>query len=286
MFPAILALAACQTPFGVDRHDLEGFRIAALSASEAGGVEVSVAPALVVDGHLWSEEAIDLRWYWLDDIDDFEEVELDAPDGTGPQPGLVLNGDRRLLGLVAGDDEYRAFAEILEDGVTLPAFSLRVDPLDSKGKATLTALAAWPDLHARWMATGGRFSELDALSTDWKPPSDAYEETVLTLVLDDLGHSAWAITDLLSDPDPLAGAWIGARWIPSDIPLAPGTFQAVLTRDDQASAGVRVASAELAEAVPPICTGSVSGPFDPRWLADGRCLRSEVVDVPLLLVIE
>ncbi len=291
MFPLIAILPACQTPFGVDRHELDGFRIAAISASSAeSGDPVEVSVAIVSDGHLWSDEPVDLRWYWLEDAD--ELVDLDwrdppDPDGLGPRPDLILPEDGRLLGLLAMEGA-KALVEVPES--LMPAVSIEADiaELDTKEKATLTATFAnepTKGAHARWMATGGHFSELDATSAEWTAPKDPGTETVLVLALDDAGRAQWSASDFHIGQAGL-GIWIGSRWIPSDIELNPGSNDVWFAADDLAPSGVRIEGAGPATGALPACTADVSGPFQPRWLVDGRCARSHVLGVPISLEIE
>ena len=99
MFPLILALAACQTPFGIDRHRFDGLRIAAMSATNGEtGEPVEVSAAIVSNGHLWTAESPEFLWYWLDNERQMVEFDLDdllEPDGIGPRPDLILPEDTR-----------------------------------------------------------------------------------------------------------------------------------------------------------------------------------------------
>ncbi|MEZ4240867.1 MAG: hypothetical protein R3F59_32865 [Myxococcota bacterium] len=194
----LFALAACQEPFGTDRHDLTGFRIAAVALPAAApGDPVRPRAALIVDGRPWSETAVDLRWTWLADPDALATLDPDAPaDGVGPAPVLTLPADRPILGLVArqGARVARAYAAIPPPAEPLPPLpppeiaalpltvgevtaeqlqrDARLDltgadgPVAPGGFARFTAPAEGDPL-VRWMATAGTFFELDRQRTDW-----------------------------------------------------------------------------------------------------------------------
>src|SRR5262245_20118336 len=109
-------LAACQAPFGTDRHDLVGFRVAAMALAPAQpGGRVTPAVALIVDGHAWSDDPVELRWFWVDGEDAALSLDPSTPEeDTGPAPTLTVPADRTTLALIArhGDDEYRAFSTV------------------------------------------------------------------------------------------------------------------------------------------------------------------------------
>lgn len=199
----VLLALGCQEPFGTDRHDLEGFRIAAVAVSPPAAApgDVVVPHAVVItDDHPWSDVRPTLRWHWVDTTRDAVATLGPATpaDAEGPAPTLVVPDDRRRLAVVAthGAAVYRAFLDlpaaaepIALDGVDLGALDLAVD--------TVTAEALTPDARAalaatptdviprggfgrftartgdatpflRWMSTaGGRFFELDRTNADW-----------------------------------------------------------------------------------------------------------------------
>lgn len=285
MFPLIFALVACQTPFGVDRHDLAGFRIAALSAAIDADDGVNASAAIVSDGHLWSEQAVALDWYWIADARDLESIDR-QPDGTGPTPTLTLPDETSLLGLIAEDGAYLATLDVVRTDRAMPPVFVEADndAVATNEKTTLTAFfggQSTEGAHARWMATDGTFTEIDALTTTWKAPKTDGTQAILVLALDDAGRSQWSISDLIVG-DPGEGVWLGSRWIPSDVPVPPGSYDAVLAEEDSSTSGVRIVSITAADGA----TLSCATPFDPRALADGRCTRAEVTDAPVPLVIE
>lgn len=199
-------LSACQAPFGADRHDLVGFRVAAVDAEpvEDGGT-TSARVAVIVDGHPFSEVPIDLRWYLLADPAELEDVDpLTEPDAVGPEPELTVPADRRVLGLVAlhGSDEERAFVELarpprdvhapvgLSAGVLPLAVAdlagpellvdareeLEAEPGDAVAPGGALRLRAAPaegeDPLVRWMSTAGTWFELDRHTADWLAADD------------------------------------------------------------------------------------------------------------------
>lgn len=199
----ITVLLACQEPFDADRHDLVGFRIAALTAPPAAdGETITPALALVTDGHPWAARPADLSWYWVEDADEVAQLDpLSVAVAAGPSPEIVLDDPRRRLGLVArqGDREARALLEIPRPPARLPAIdalardplaldlqtvegaqlalearrSLQIDSdraLDPGGFLRLSAVLDGGEPASaivRWMATAGTFLELDAHTTDW-----------------------------------------------------------------------------------------------------------------------
>lgn len=188
-------LAGCQEPFGADRHDLVGFRVAAVSApaTAPGGAFVPRA-AVVVDGRAWSGTPVALSWGFVADPD---EAGGDVPfEATGAEPSLQLPADRRTLVLSArhGDEERRAFLTLAPPPAVLaPPPGFDVGPVDlpdrpegpellldararlTPGEGRTVAPRGWLRLAApvdeqttlRWMATAGTFLELDPGATDW-----------------------------------------------------------------------------------------------------------------------
>lgn len=275
-----LTLLACQEPFGTDRHTLEGFRIAALAAPGGPpGSDTVPRPALIVDGRLWSDEPVELRWYWLDDPNDLRHPHRLEPVAVGPAPELVLP-ERPLLGLVAvaPDGSERAASLPLSDdplpleplALTVGDLPLTIDAAEAEdlaleararlepspaGHASVGGflrLSTSPVARTRWMATAGTWFELDATTADWAAGA---------LVLDDdevverdplppslvsglvLGlqdaRTTWRAFDLAVGPVP-EGLWVHGRFFPSDEPVPEGPVLATLTADDLAPSGLRL----------------------------------------------
>lgn len=205
-------LAACQAPFGADRHDLVGFRVAAVDADPVrDGGTTTARIAMIVDGRPFSHAPVDLAWYLLSDPDELLDLDpLSAADGIGPEPELTVPADRRVLGLIARQDdlEERAYVHLsyppasvhppgsLTSGVLpLPAMDALLGPellLDARDALSAAPGDAVPsggalrlsaevregeDPLVRWMSTAGTWFELDRHTADWIAGDD--------LVLDD-----------------------------------------------------------------------------------------------------
>lgn len=193
-------MLACQEPFDTDRHDLVGFRVAAISAQPAGqGQPVQVEAAVFTGGRPWSEEPVALRWQWVEDP---EEGVPEVSDGVGPAPLLVRpDGHAGWLALeaeYAGEVRRAAVRVPREDaepaslgvlGVAslpwsvadVPAEALTLDArravsgdlaaerqVSPGGFVRLRVDVPERDGTVRWMATGGgSFFELEPATADW-----------------------------------------------------------------------------------------------------------------------
>ncbi|MBW1880276.1 MAG: hypothetical protein JRJ84_18095, partial [Deltaproteobacteria bacterium] len=185
----LLVIAGCQEPFGSDRHDLEGDRIAAMAVDPAGapgGDPMTVRVALSVDSRPWSDDPVALDWHWLEDDDVHVVADLepgDEADGQGPAPTLTVpEGEGTVrLALVAAFPSgrvRRAFLD-LERGVghthpRLAGLSFNPGGPVSPGDM-LTVAAVMADLQetppmVRWMTVRGRgtFTEQDRLTALWE----------------------------------------------------------------------------------------------------------------------
>jgi hypothetical protein len=188
-------LAGCQEPFGTDRHDLVGFRIAAIAAPAVTSGDAFVArAAVVVDGRGWATEPASLEWGFVADPE--EATGPFAVDATGADPVLRAPAGARTLVLRArhGGEERRAFLTLAEPPGTLVAPSgFDVGPVGlplrprgpelvrdarlslAPGSGRAVEPGGWLRIDAgaadgartRFMATGGTFLELDAHVTDW-----------------------------------------------------------------------------------------------------------------------
>jgi len=199
MFALLSLLFACQEPFGTDRHDLEGVRIAAVRADVDGG-DISPRAALVVDGQLWADERVSLAWFRVDDADALQQLSpIEPAHGVGPAPTFERR-DTPYVGLIAqfgNGEERRALLQVSESPVSIEALDvavvdgvdlLTVQPpeltADARAGWTTTAAAHVPEAGfarlsvstdaelaptSRWMAVGGSgsFFELDRSTTDW-----------------------------------------------------------------------------------------------------------------------
>lgn len=275
----LLLLAACQEPFGADRHDLVGFRIAAVSVPPAApGDEVVPRAAVVVDGRAWSPSPIDLAWYWVDDTDEIEAIDpLTVADAAGPSPLLTVP-DRPILAVVArrGSEDRRAFVEVAPPPATIAApTAFALDPGPTVEPGETVRLRADTDGLVRWMATAGTFTEIDEQTADWRS-RDPGPVTVVALALGEPGEATFAATDLhVGDPGP--GLWVGQRWLPTDVALEPGEHvRGTLAADDASPCGLRLTAPEVVpgpEDAAYDCLVPLDGTFDPGWLLEQRCGR-------------
>jgi hypothetical protein len=329
----LLCLAGCQEPFGTDRHDLVGVRIAALTVEHAQD-GMAMHAAVVLDGNTWADDRPQLSWHQVSD-DAASEVAALAHEGaiaTGPSPVLDLQaGDYVALVLTHGDVTRRALVELPEaSGVPLTGVSITSSPytvqdvtaeqmeleerrslapgeaVDSVEPGGFVRLALVHEQtsdvpRARWMLTapGGTFYELQRTTTDWSAGSvvvddDEVEErtidesgprTVVVLATDHELSNAWVARDFFVGE---AGAGMftsSGRWIAGDLPDAP-FVSLVLAADDGSPSGLGAVDAmavEPGDGADPYgtesldCGGLTVGPFDPTWLLELRCTRSEVV---------
>jgi hypothetical protein len=224
MLLALLLLTGCQEPFGTDRHDLEGFRVAGLSASPAGGpagTEIVPTVALVVDGKLWSDDPVLLQWHWLNsgDVDEAEVItNADTPVATGPAPTLTMPDGPATLFLLAtspdGSAEERVMLDLGSVDATLGQLDINVRALDvmvddlTEDDYTLDARANWEQteqstipvggfaridvtadadttIHFMISGTAGTFFELDAHTADWATAEVLGDEFVVSDHLSD-----------------------------------------------------------------------------------------------------
>jgi hypothetical protein len=195
---ALVASIACRAPFGADRHDLIGDRIAAVEL-----VGATPRVAIVSDGRLWSDVAPELAWGFVPLGDDDAAAAFVADDavalGVGPALDVPADGGR-LVGLATwpSGEEERFFLDVPAGGPPpLPAFEVTVEalPLDlatltaadmtvdaraglvptddalvAGGVARITAvMASEVDATARFMSAGGAgtWFELDPWVADW-----------------------------------------------------------------------------------------------------------------------
>ena len=201
-----LLTLACQEPFGTDRHDLVGLRVAGISVHRLDDDAVQLGIAAVVDGKPFSAAPLELTWHDATDLDanDVAELGLDGGVASGPAPEIGGSGPGTLA-LVARDPaserEWRGTVSLpqvddLDDGVvpvgtieaystgrTLDAEDATVLDLEARrgwdlGEPTESVVAGdWLRLgvevadgvRVRWMSThpGGHFLEVDDATTDW-----------------------------------------------------------------------------------------------------------------------
>jgi len=193
-------LMACQAPFGTQRQDLTGDRIAAISSTvSVDGVRLQVWA--VDDGRLWSDEGVEHGWHPLaSDELPADDLFLAEPQYTGSS-ALVEPGTRWAITSVfpSGDRQLSYMDAPLDPSDRPPPVSLRFEAWDHgviepetdvslaareaqavlpaeqiapsyAARLTLQAQGVLPsDTLVRWRITGGETSilELSPLVTDW-----------------------------------------------------------------------------------------------------------------------
>jgi hypothetical protein len=268
---AAFLLAACQEPFGTDRHDLVGFRVAGVRV-QAEGDDLRAGAAVIVQGRPWSDAPIHLAWHLVDDLSTDHIVSLDPADAVadGPTPLLTDWADRGGVALVATHGDSRYYAVIDLSGAVGPspaltridtlANPLRIDsfeaddlslearrtaadgdPVDAISPGDFVRLRANVDeaVRIRWMITapGGTFLELDRRTTDWAAGAfvvddDEVEERTIGVA------GPRTLLALALDPE-LGGA---NRWVAHDLwvgepPVGIRTPSGRWLRTDTAVAG-------------------------------------------------
>lgn len=325
MFLPLLIVFGCQEPFGADRHDLLGFRIAAVTAEVEAG-QVRPTAALIVDGRLWSAAPVTLDWAFIDAPGD---AELEpSPVASGPAVELTRTSDRLALHAYTADQSAWAELDLTErtrftptihtaivdrDISTLTVEDLTRDArrawetrpgseLQPNGVLRVTLDGAPPTARGRFMATGGgTYLELEANQADWMAaevliddeeitvePIEAGAYSVLVAAIDD-HSSGFAVHDLHVGTE-VPGVWTRGRHLPSTQALA-GAVWARLVVDDAATAGIGLedlVAAEPGDTWDPESVGcvGVAGPFDPSWLLTGACTRDALVGARVLLELD
>ena len=189
------ALFACQEPFELDRHDLVGFRVAAVAA--AAGAPEGWAPrvAVITEGEMWAPDTATLRWHLVPDAASLWELDTAAaaPLAEGPVPLLPYDeGDIGLIATHEGSEVRVIVTPPTAEAESLPPIAVSTVPfaveavdgpsLGREARAGVVAtpadavpvggfgrwsVAAGDGAVVRWMATAGTFFELDARTTDW-----------------------------------------------------------------------------------------------------------------------
>lgn len=202
----VLILWGCQEPFGEQRQDLSGFRIASLTAPAAKAGEFTTPQvSMVVKGRLWSDEPVSLQWHWVaPDLNSVRRLSTETtPHDTGASPSMLrpAGDDWLALVAVAPDGEVaKAFLEVPtepSDATDLSALNwsgldwsinhitaeeltvetreaeplldtLTVDP-DGFLRFEAQLVSPSSDVTVRWMATQGTWLELNPHTADWTP---------------------------------------------------------------------------------------------------------------------
>lgn len=303
-------LLACQEPFGSDRHVLEDFRIAAVSArSEA----TTVAPRalLVVDGHLWSDEPVDLVWAWIAPDQDpatwegfgaasgpLPSLEIPAEPSTLLLVAIAPDGTERRAVLQVGPNRGASVSALQTEILPLNAEDIEPDQLELRSRAKVVGepgrvvrpggfVRVYEPLSGdalRWMSLAGTWFELEPAVADWtaadlvvdddeiesRRPLDPATLPMIGVRPADQDGGGWAIADLHVGEPAETGAWVADRWIPGAI---DGWQLARLVADPQATTGLRAEDAAFA----PISAV-------PTWEPTAGCSAPQVFDPSWLVV--
>ena len=290
----LVALVGCAPTFD-DRHDLLGFRVAAL------GVVDGRADAAIWSGTLFHGDAVALDWT-ADGAPLGEGWDVQVPPGTGSL-GLVAtapDGTVREARVSVGDAppplEFQRAAVAVGEDVSIGArATLEETPsrgAAAAGQALRVRLVDPGGTQTRWMVAGGSTTilELDAETADVlaerlelddgevvsREASIAGLHHVLALRMDGAGGNrwAWVAAALGTEAAHLqSGGWL----IESTADASTGLL--AVTLDDLSEDGVGAlgrpeAVVDLAQHGPPGCAPPDT-PFSLDWLANGRCTVAE-----------
>lgn len=304
----LLLLLSCQDPFPEDRHDLLSFRIAAMGASWDGSL---LHPYVLISGDqgFFHDTPPQLSWQLGDQTatgarptfqTDFPaELSLTAVSGSfseqavltmaaPPAPPSLSAWSRKAVDLALEDallspDERQREGE---DGPISPGGAAEIS-LSFNGGGTI-----------RWMGTGGELVEMDAQRSNWFAGNFLIDDGELLdsrsidpgiyplvgLSLDGQGGNSWALVDVaVGEVQAIAS---DGRLIATDAPfsgegLIVGTFNA----DDSVS-GFHLSNLSPASSptdVPAVCQQEEGTLFDPAWLVEGLCGRTELEGQQVIL---
>jgi len=297
----------CQEPFGINRHDLGPFRIAAV------GVVDGVATASVWSGHgLFHDEPIELAWYTNDELLGIG-WEVEAPTtGTLLLEVSAASHSCKTATVSVGDApnvlEFDRAAVNLGNDLSLQSRrdqeATEVQTTVASGEAVrLSAPDLDPNLTLRWMIANGEGTILeleqntadflaedvvfDGTQVEERTPLDDGVYHVLALAMDGLGGNRWTWVDAaVGSDDPLIRH--NNRLLPIDVDTSTGLIAATLTHEDSIT-GIgfeSVESVENLEEQDALSCGLPNTPFELSWLADGRCIRSEVVGARVVMEVQ
>lgn len=290
----LAALVGCAPTFD-DRHDLLGFRIAAVGAVDGEAEAVVWSGALFHEARTtlaWTADGVALGEGWGVPVPaGTEELGLvaTAPDGTVREARVSVGGTMEPLAferaaVAVGEDvsiEARAaLPETPSDGGAPEGEALRIRLVQPGGEQT------------RWMVAGGATTllELDAETADVLPERLEFDDGevvrreavepgvqhVLALRIDGEGGNRWTWVDAALGTDtPLirSGGWL----VEGSVDLSTGLL--AVTLDALSATGVGTlgspqAVSDLTQHDPPDCAPA-DVPFSLDWLAEGRCTVSE-----------
>lgn len=307
----LLLLLACQDPFPEDRHDLAGFRIAAVQAqaTDAG----LALRAFVYSGHgMWHPAPPDVTWTAGGvtasgpsaslAVSPPVTIEVVATDGASsesatytldaaPAPPVVESWARGTVDLTIDD-----IVTPIANRAAVPAGA--DTPVAPGGALRFSLGVREADTTTHWMATDGDFAELDAASTDWFAATaivdnneidsssaiDAGVRSVVALTLDGQGGNSWITLDA---PVGILGSRLLVRGRVFPVDAEPGSglwaVTPVATEDDAGVALTDVALVDDASTGEAVCGQPAASPFDFDAVAEGWCARDDLVGARLVV---
>ncbi len=262
-----LLTMACTPDFDSARTDLQDFRILSVGLREGA----LAAPTWSGLGP-WHDEAVVRTW----SAGGTEVDPLAPPDPLGTVEVTVTG---------AGDTSERAALTRAADAADIVIASVTVTRGEEPSVARLVVDAPG-STHVRWSVDGGSLLTTASHAADWTLPEDGALATAFVLALDDRGGTAWSWVDLSADfARPTIG--VGTRRFAVDtLPTTMNaSMRATIVEDaDEGYALAEVAASDdLTVPLAPACGARDDGTFDVEALADGRCGRSDVVGVQVLL---
>lgn len=231
---ALLALgAACQEPFGADRHELVDLRVAGLKVRpvpESQPAQITATGALFVDGRPWADAPVDWRWRWVEDADALAALQPENNvHARGPASELELpeGSEDPLLGLLAVHEDGRVYRSMIrvprDPGHRWPEIEAievaRVEGTDLDSLAPEQVPAA---SRADWAATEGpvapgdiaritvaRGASAPNARARWMSAGGAGTFLELDRARADWVAGAWAYDDEeVTEATPLAAGWV------------------------------------------------------------------------------
>ena len=298
-----LGLLACQEPFETDRHDLRDLRIAAV------GVHDGVAVAAVWSGlGPWHEQSPTLAWS-LDGASLGEgfgvpvtgagELSLTVTDADGATREATVTVSDQTPALAVQRASVTIGGDVSLDARRgLEASDIeRSAPSDASVRMTLSGVAEAAS--ARWMSAAGTVLELEADTADLLPEEILFDDgeiesrellgdglyVGLVLSADESGGNDWLWVDAAVGLDDSGLLRHRGRLLAADD--VPDTALVAATLVEDATGGVAleavegVSDASEQEALP--CMPAGAETFEIAWIAEGRCLRPDVLGARVVL---
>jgi hypothetical protein len=305
-FPIIFFSLSCAEPFDEDRHDLIGYRIAAV------GMEAGAGDAMIWSGEgLYHRESPELIWRNLDgetigvgfevQITEFEQVILEvvAPNGESLQASYMPREKTQSIEFERYYVDYSLEELSVEDRISMPATAADLIPLE---RAARIRTEPAESVRVKWMSAfgWGTFLEFSSADTDFFPltmrfndgelQSHSEEESsrfsVLALSLDGLGSNAWSWIDIHYSDEPTVYFRHEGRLLYSDADLSGSEYIAATLVDSGDFGGVSLEDVEevedLAQQDLLACMPSLQS-FRLQWVESGRCSLGDVIGARVVL---